>query len=584
MAKNKDDLGKELMQCIAFAHFAVKKYSGSTSNDHEQSFYELFDSNNKISTTSLNVYKKHLGSKFDFERIRENWKNETTKTGQVSVNITTKIVYDVAKKFYLSNLMSKNFDQYEFLDQTDEFVETVKKESLTKILKAMRLPYKIDILSSADMYIVRKNVKKVIINQLKKEILNQSDAYLMNNFDKYNDILIERWKSHDLFGISLKLPESNQNKNIKIIGVPDNILSKKMKGKVDPYMKFLAMLSDPKTDVQKLIDETIEIGDFDLTKAAWKFPFKFKYKKLGLYESDVNFNLMAWPKAQGDGGGTASFNGQFFNTTGYSSQWVGGTGTSTIESFLFQYPEFDKIMNELISIRRKAFNYALTGSASKAPNINQIIDARIKFQLKGGVAKELKYNKTGTMAKWGLKKGESKGGVIYTANKKTAELKIKNLQTLYAFSVRELSQKHFLIGSTRHAKLSVFFKEYDQAMGTQDTLLKYMTAVHKLSQKKSLSSSGERLTDSMVNTFYEHSQISYFLVRGGPSLYKYLKQRIFLTVFGVITKKAYKVFQKSNASSLWNSTQVIGAIKSQISKKLAQNIKSFDTVPHFYMS
>ena len=43
MAKEKWDLGKELMQCIALAHFAVYKYSVRESAKHEKLFYDLFD-------------------------------------------------------------------------------------------------------------------------------------------------------------------------------------------------------------------------------------------------------------------------------------------------------------------------------------------------------------------------------------------------------------------------------------------------------------------------------------------------------------------------------------------------------------
>jgi hypothetical protein len=38
----KDDLGKELMQAIAFAHFAVEPYKSNDSDEHENLFYQLF--------------------------------------------------------------------------------------------------------------------------------------------------------------------------------------------------------------------------------------------------------------------------------------------------------------------------------------------------------------------------------------------------------------------------------------------------------------------------------------------------------------------------------------------------------------
>ena len=81
----------------------------------------------------------------------------------------------------------------------------------------------------------------------------------------------------------------------------------------------------------------------------------------------------------------------------------------------------------------------------------------------------------------------------------------------------------------------------------------------------------------MVNTFYENSQLSYYMLRGGA---QYLKKKIFLTVFGVITKKGYKIVKDSDL----DSSKLENAIRVNASKALIQNIKSFDTVPHFYMS
>jgi hypothetical protein len=67
-------------------------------------------------------------------------------------------------------------------------------------------------------------------------------------------------------------------------------------------------------------------------------------------------------------------------------------------------------------------------------------------------------------------------------------------------------------------------------------------------------------------------------------MHRYLKQRIFLTVFGVITKKAYKVYLQKNPNGIFKSTQIVSAIRAQVTKSMIKNIKEFDTVPHFYMS
>jgi hypothetical protein len=595
MAVEKWDLGKELMQCLALAHFAVYKYSQQNQLEHEQMFYDLFDSDIDSDTT---VYDKYLGENFLFGKVFKNWPTTTTpSTNEKSVDISVKIVYDVAKNFYHRNLISKNFQMYQFLDQTDPFMKFLKNKCLGKIIKATKLPIKEDLLSSADIYIVKTTEKDKITTKFETEILNKSDMYLINNFDKYNEMLEMYWKKHLLFGVSLKLPATNGTKNIKIVGNPNNAVGKKMLKHVDPYSKFIVMLSDPNTNIDKLIDETVFLHTkIDVNRIGqWKFPVTFRYKRLGLYQNDVKFNLLAWPKAQADGGGTAGFNGQFFNTPGYSTQWVGGTGVKPLENFLFQYPEFDKINNELISIRKKALNYTLTGNVNKSVNLNTQINTDIQVSKPSGAGKtpvyrklkktdpQTPYTKDGMYSRMTYKKGQQ-GKYDYGKNpgKETKNylMQIKNLQTLYASAKRDISKPLFVVGSERQNSLIKFIEEYEKVTLRENILNTYRLAVVNLILNNPLSS-GTNNTDAMIKTHYENAQISYFLTRGGIKMYRYLKQRIFLTVFGVITKKSYKLFLQNKS---FESTQMIGAIKAQVTKSMMKSIKEFDTVPHFYMS
>jgi hypothetical protein len=41
---------------------------------------------------------------------------------------------------------------------------------------------------------------------------------------------------------------------------------------------------------------------------------------------------------------------------------------------------------------------------------------------------------------------------------------------------------------------------------------------------------------------------------------------------------------QNNPTGAFKSTQMIGAIKAQVTKSMMKSIKEFDTVPHFYMS
>lgn len=569
--KTKDDLGKELIQCMAFAHFAVQKYRASNSDAHMESFYKLFDPNEKPNNSIINEYTQYLGEKFDFDRLYANWgKKEGSKD--------VKIVYDVAKKFYLSNNISKNFSQYEFLDQKDSFMITIKDKALDKIILALKLPFKRDILSSADIYIVKKQSKKNIRKEFEDEIINKNTLYLINNFDMYNKLLIKYWKSHDLFGVSLKLPSViSANKNIKIVGAEEDILNKKMQKQLDPYTKFISLLSDKNTNIRQLIDDTIEIRSRNLKNASWDFNFRFNYKKLGLYPTDVDFVLKSWTKAQTAGGGAAGFNGGFDKSVpGYSDQWVGGTGIETLQTFLFKYSEYNRIMAELCNIRQKALNYTLTGSANTRPNINQPLDdskVEISFST---TPKEAKYNKENKLVKFIKKKGE-RNGITYKTDK-TGEMKVKNMQSFYTSALREIKSKNFNLGVNKNKNLDKFFTEYEKANNIAEGELwrRYKMAVTNLATKTSIGKKIDQ-SDSMLNSFYEHSQISYFMLRGGQD---FLKRKIFMTIFGVITKKGYHIIKDSDLTS----SRLEGAIRAIASKKLLREIKQFDTVPHFYMS
>lgn len=567
-------MDKELIQCIAFAHFAVNKYNVRTEKEHEQSFYDLFDLK-KPSQKKISQYKKYLSNNFKFDLIYNKWKHTTTPTGNTSVDITVKIVYDVAKQFYLSNLISRNFSNYEFLDQDDQFVKLIKYESLNRIIKVLKLPYKVDILSSADMYIVKKNFKRKIQSRFTNEIIKKSDLYLINNYDKYNKILIDYWKSHSLFGVSLKLPVNNQQKNIKIVGVPEHILNKKMQKKIDPFSKFLSLLSDKKTNITNLIDDTIEILDFDLSHASWKFPYRFKYKKINLYPSDVDFNLMSWTKGETAGGGSAGFNGSFVNTVGYSSQWVGGTGIETLESFISKYSEYKKIMNELISIRKKALNYTFTGSIWKSPNLNEQIQTDIQINLPMKMSR-YQYNSKTQKTKKTYLKGKI-GNIDYgSGGNLTARMDIRNIQSLYSSALREISEPRLNIGSIKNRNISKLFEEYEKITQNTNMFNLYKQTIVNLVKKQSLDT--DQIGNSaLLNSFYEHSQLSYYMIRGGKN---FIKKKIFLTIFGVITKKGYVFVNERDL----NSSKLENIIRSNAAKVLTKEIKNFDTVPHFYMS
>ena len=564
--------GKELVQALAFAHFAV--YPNDKTDDHEEKFFELFDPSINVNPTVKAQYKQHLSAGFPFDDLTHKTYIKGGKKGDNDK--TVKIVYSVAKAVYnrgKGNVLRKPWSSYEFLDQNDDFVVQIKDNVLKKVIDALGMSIKPDMLSSADIFAVKKTSKsdiqaEIVGNHQNKEMIL---ANMASGNNTIRTLTNKYFNSRELIPISLKLPATvGGTRYVSIVGrttgryaepsINDDI--------IDPYTKFLALLMNKKNNVKELIDDliTIHFSKFRISSSRlnWEFPVTFNYDKVygNDYRGRENSNpvsTMAYGFdlfAQGYGAG---FNGQF--TSGKTGgQWVGGAGVETFEQFFNQYFMYSTIINEVAKMRSQSLNYALTGSTNKAPNLgnNQI------------------------------------------------------LKTLYAKALVEIKTKHILYGSKRQSDLLKFCEAYDvaankmpkQAERSKDKMLydmpytyyRYM-AHFVMSAKKSM----KNVTDTVFHQFlvgkgkaatsatsaqklerlkahYVHAQCSWFLRRGGPSLNQYLKKRMFLTIFGVITKKGYMIFEGAT------DTQIKSAISKEFHDNGQKLVANFATIPHLYLS
>ena len=564
--------GKELIQALAFAHFAV--YPNEKQADHEQKFLDLFDPAVSVSSADKIKYKTHLSSGFDFDKLTRTTYIKGGKKGDNDK--TARIVYSVAKEVYnrgRGNVIRKPWSNYEFLDQNDDFVVEVKDNILKKVIDALGLNIKPDILSSADIFAVNITSKSSIQTEIVNNHMNK-DMILANMATGNNTIRTlanKYFNTRELIPISLKLPSTvGGTRHVSIVGrttgryaeptVNDDI--------IDPYTKFLALAMNKKNNVRELIDDliTIHFDKFRISsnRLNWEFPVTFNYDKVygNNYRNQQNTNPISSTSygfdlfAQGYGAG---FNGQF--TSGKTGgQWVGGAGVETFEQFFNQYFMYSTVINEVASMRVKSFNYAITGSTTKTPNF-----------------------------------GSNQA-----------------LKSLYSKALVEIKTKHILYGSKRQADLIKFCEAYDasvnklpkQSERSKDKMLYdlpytyYRFIAHLvMSCKRSM----RGVTDTVFHQFlvgkgkeakaatsaqklerlkahYVHAQCSWFLLRGGPSLNQYLKKRMFLTIFGIITKKGYLIFEGATDTK----------IKSAISKEFHDNgqvlVANFATIPHLYLS
>jgi hypothetical protein len=81
-----------------------------------------------------------------------------------------------------------------------------------------------------------------------------------------------------------------------------------------------------------------------------------------------------------------------------------------------------------------------------------------------------------------------------------------------------------------------------------------------------------------LNAHYTASQCAWFLFRGGSSLHKYLKKRMFLSLFGLITKSGYKIFQGNE------ETIMEDYIRTKYKKNNRNVVAYFNAAPHIVLS
>lgn len=518
---------KELIQCLAFAYFAENP---SVDKEHEQEWYDIFDPRSKVSKTALkSKYGKYLSTNFDYDRTLKEHLSEVSEKGTIKKNPRLIKVYLVAKKLVDSNILKTSLNQYKFLDQNDKFVQTIKDSCLDRIAKTFKLSLKPDILSPSDLFFVKANQQKSIEKEFITHVLKVSDEQLLENMswgstgkNTYRTISNKYFKSRDLVGISLKLPEQvTAPKIIKIVGSVD--IDKDALDFVDPYTKFLSALLADKAKSSEIIEKVIDI-EFDKFRISdallsWEYPVTFRYSevfdpraagKTPLYKSNLRFKLFTWS--------SAGFNAQWYPNQGQPGNWTGGAGIKPTEQLLIRYNEYPSILNELVDLREEAFYLAIH-------------------------------------------------------KRKTAPTISTQFKTEYSQALTEVKSKKILAQSDMK-KIIKFFESYS----SKNDYIEFQRNLIDLATKNMKRSGEVSRDEKRVYAHFISSQCAWFLFRGGKKMHTHLKQRIFLSLYGLITKSGYKIFQGNNNTVLENF----------IMKKYTKNKKDveayFNAAPHIVLS
>jgi len=534
---------KELAQCLALSYFAehpkYEKPVGNKDTDHAIRFYTLFSGRENVTSYK----KKYLSNTFPIDKVKKEFAVTKTATGKLSFHTTAKKVYNVARACVESRMFKFPLDQYEFLDQDDPFTKMVKDTCLTNIKNAFGFPksIKIDIFSAVDVFFVKSSEKKQIMDDFKRAF-NDPKTILRNSIwgksgtTDYASMMGEYLKKGTLIPVSLKLP-------VNVTGLPKiKLVTLDTKNHanedIDPFMKMLAAILDDPSKTKHIINTVIDI-DFDKfvigeqKNLSWIFPVNFNFKDLidpktrkPLEDYNLRFNLQALFNSAG-------WNGQFDASTRMhkDTQWVGGLSVPAFERIAKGYPQYSATVRKMVDVRLAVFEkFCLTLKAQNSEVFEELAS--------------LRQTAESTL---------SKQNVLYGSLIKPVRLFCDRFDDLAKINKKINDTPSFL--RYQNEFINVIAKSDKTYVGAKSTRTKIITA------------------------HFTHAQVSYFLTEGNKSFQLYFKQRMFMTIYGTITKTFHKVF------ALDDYTAMKSAIQQNIQDEAGKEIiHEFNTAPHYIVS
>jgi len=526
---------KEALTCYAFSYIASR---GSAANIQEFSkiIYEYYFDNDDA---NLKKYSSHLPQSFYFGRIREFHRDSKTKIAKrqdalakdsdswqriwqkdfpdntlannyaeklkvPQINGPTKLDGEIKSAYSTIEILKKtsiigSLSQYNIHDQGSNFMKIVKDDALDKTKEVLELPdsVKSDILSSVDIMLVRSGKENNIKKDFEQNICNASDMTILNNLaygttgkNTFRTLTNKYFSSKDMVAISLKKIPANREANLQIVGTISG--AKGFEIYLDPYTEFLGKLSQIKTRAElfKLVDDLVEIVEIMPTepRAVFVVKYKLNYKKINISDKVVNIGLEI---------GRSGFNASSSDQKGF----VGGASYLVGLPILQKYPRYNQMVREIVSIREKAFNFAV--DSKKVP---------------------------------------------------------KDLQTDYNNALKKVKMNELVLYNTEDNKvIKEFCEKYDEKItNKKDSFQEYRMGVSKLCKNKSLNSIDRQLlaldkksfqTSGVPKTLqndYVHAQGLWMYTRENENLEKYFKKQISLTLYGLMSKKGTKIFYSKN--------------------------------------
>lgn len=569
MARSND---KELLQCFAFAYYAKHKHQ-LYSEKHENGWYEVFNRHvtsqniviplasgnyalkegdaitsevaNKINKSGMEFppsfirklnegecathmeqeYGRYLRKSFDFRFMVKKFSNKLLKndSGKFSIQVKpkVKIAYKVAESFVTNSDLFDDLSGYMFLDQDDEFTLTIKDKSLKKLKAVFKLSGNHELLSPVDMFCVRAKAKDEVQKDFEKYLVDASEENILSNVaygkeGRNTYRSITRKYFHSRDLIPISLKFPKTIAGTKNLKIVGSTSATAgLKSFIDPYGKLIGELLNSDTDIEKLISKAITINFSE---------FRIQSDLLS-WEYPVTFNYKEIVDSETREPlyhTNLKFELLSWASAGFNGRWIiGGQKTTWVSGMGVGTSE------------QVLFRY---------PEYRSILDNLIQIRRK-----------------------------VFEKMAPTKTIK-SNLLSQHTSALSVLSERHILTDAKMKA-VDTFFASTGSAKLAETyrfTVIKELTKHMKT-----------RLTSSSTNlkSHYVASQLAYFLFLAESKNSLFLKKRIFLSIFGMLTKSGYKIFEKDGGK-----TEMKEYIRRMFEKNGVQVEAHFTTAPYILLS
>lgn len=540
----------ESLACVALGYVTYK-------NEHS-----LEDFHNLITKTSGNLWNKVIARCEVSDKSVITYRNAyADKDGRINSWIYTSYytALEIVDKLKIQNLEDYTFSKVEKNDKYMSYILKQKATSAIKKYSKLILGNRAGILATlnadkvniGDIFIIKNNSKKykeiktlientdVTESKLKKDVLENEKEFL--TMEKYRNLMIEAWKSSEIYSVSLKqLDENSKQIPVKVFNLPSSLSTTFLERQQDEFAVYLTYLTkiakksgNTYQEFEDAINEFVDIKPVvftDTDRLMVYFDLVYKRQERKHYHIFTNF-----------GTGNAI---HFVPKGSKSASGEGGITVNYFYTLTKNYPKLKIFFKELSDARIHYFEEACKKYNLNSKNINKDLGSNSIYSGKYNSSLYLAKNYEDLANK--MLEGKSAYGYISKGDSNLSA-NVETLQDFFSEYTAYLSKTPGSMGKF----LGIANKSKIAMRGKISNIKK---EIEKEKKKKGLLNKDDKIKilgkyKSQFSTEYKKSyallsnaEFGFFFAKHQADVEEILKKQVLLSFYSAASGRGYIIF------------------------------------------